>query len=77
MIKVKKNKVRIKASGEEMVKDLCAAALGVREFFAEPEAGNNPLISGRIYAESSIYLLSTLADVFGVKFELKAGDTDA
>ena len=70
MIKSRNGKVSIKGTGEDMVKDLCAASIGVRDTIAE--ANNNDS------KKASKFLLSIIAYALGVKVEFKnAGDTDA
>lgn len=67
MLKSHKGKVHISGNGEEMLKDLCAAAMGVRDTFAKLNDRD----------KCSRFLLATIAGALGVKCEFGEGAADA
>lgn len=67
MLKVKKNKVRIKGDGQEMAKDLCTAALAIRDIFAKTNSR---------YASSAV-IVSYIAATLGLTIEIEEVEPDA
>lgn len=67
MLKVKDNNVTIEGDGREMVRDLCVAAIAIRDIFSD--------LNDKY--KSSVVIVSTIAETLGLKYEIKEEGEDA